>query len=208
MRKTKQSPKSLFDSAKASVKAMCKNIYVSESAVRAAFYRVRRELKAMGLLWPQSPLDKTQCHHEGPLTLSGLSGFGGVMGFYSFEDHDIHVPAFWPAALLPWYKGRCMTDVLRHEFGHALADAYPQYFHCKHFADAFGRSYGRWKVAEDGDEGNYVSAYARTYTQEDFAETFMLYVKYKGVLPQEFARNEAIRAKWEEVEYICNIFGG
>ncbi|MBQ7650221.1 MAG: hypothetical protein IJS15_04635 [Victivallales bacterium] len=45
-------------------------------------------------------------------------------------------------------------------------------------------------------------------TQEDFAETFMLYVKRKGVLPKAFARNEAIRAKWEEVEYICNIFGG
>ncbi len=200
----KLSPKSLAKATGAYGKKILDNIYVSESTVRAAFNRVRRELKAMGLLWPQSPLDKTQCHY----VKWTLVVFLGYMGFYSFEDHDIHVPAFYLPAVLPQYKGRCITDVLRHEFGHALADAYPQYFHCKHFKDAFGGFYGRLKVAEDGDECNYVSEYARTYTQEDFAETFMLYVKRKGVLPKAFARNEAIRAKWEEVEYICNIFGG
>ncbi len=59
------------------------------------------------------------------------------------------------------------------------------------------------EVTKKGDERNYVSAYARKYTQEDFCETFMLFLKHKGVLPKEFSRRKAIRAKWEAVAAIC-----
>ena len=96
-----------------------------------------------------------------------------------------------------------MVDVLRHEFGHALEGKFPQFFHNERFRKAFGDEYGVIEVAKDGDERNYVSRYARKYTQEDFAETFMLFLKHKGVLPKEFSRRKAIRVKWETVAAIC-----
>ena len=39
-------------------------------------------------------------------------------------------------------------------------------------------------------------------TQEDFAETFMLFVKHKGKIPTKFARKPAIRKKWKAVAEI------
>ena len=48
----------------------------------------------------------------------------------------------------------------------------------------------------------YVSEYASSATQEDFAETFMLFVKHKGKIPAKFARKPAIRKKWKAVAKI------
>ena len=39
-------------------------------------------------------------------------------------------------------------------------------------------------------------------TQEDFAETFMLFVKHKGKIPARFAKKPVIRKKWEAVAEI------
>ena len=39
-------------------------------------------------------------------------------------------------------------------------------------------------------------------TQEDFAETFMCYMKYKGKLPAKWSDNRAIRAKWSFIDDI------
>ena len=178
------------------------NVYVSEAGVKSALYRVRRELKDMGLLFANSRMSRVEVVYEG-LSRAGLVSFVGIMGFYDPQTQSIHIPATWPAALLPWYKERCMVDVLRHEFGHALEGKFPQFFHDERFRRAFGGEYGVIEVAKDGDERNYVSSYARKYTQEDFAETFMLFLKHKGVLPKEFSRRKAIRVKWDTVAAIC-----
>ena len=50
--------------------------------------------------------------------------------------------------------------------------------------------------------GDYVSEYATSATQEDFAETFMLFVKHKGKIPARFAKKPAIRKKWKSVAEI------
>ena len=71
------------------------------------------------------------------------------------------------------------------------------------FIKAFGDVCGDSVVAKERDKRNYVSDYARTNTQEDFAETFMLYMKYKGNFPKKFSRRKAIRIKWEAVAAIC-----
>ena len=180
--------------------------YASESCVKSAAYRVRRELKDMGLLFDKSKMSKVEVVYEG-LSPNGFAGFKGYMGFYDPQTKDIHIPAMWPAVLLPevlpWYHDRCMVDVLRHEFGHALEGKFPKFFHDERFIKAFGDEYGENHVAKDGEERNYVSSYASTYTQEDFAETFMLFMKHKGILPKEFSRRKAIRIKWETVAAIC-----
>ena len=176
------------------------NAFASEAGVKSASYRVRRELKDMGLLFTKSRMSKVKVIYEG-LCLNGLSGFVGIMGFYDPQTQNIHIPAIWPAALLPWYKERCMTDVLRHEFGHALEGKFSRFFHDERFKEAFGAEYG--EIFVGGNERNYVSDYARKYTQEDFAETFMNFLKFKGVLPRKFSRRKAIRVKWEAVAAIC-----
>ena len=174
------------------------DVFATQAEFKSALYRVRRELKDMGLLFPKSRLSRVKVIYD----INGLSGCVGIMGFYDPQTQSIHIPAFWPAALLPWYKGRCLVDVLRHEYGHALEGKFSRFFHDERFIKAFGAEYGEIAVSKDGDERNYVSDYARKYTQEDFAETFMLFMKHKGVLPRQFSRRKAIRVKWEAVAAI------
>lgn len=182
------------------VKTALQKIYASMGEVEKAFNKVRKELEGLGLLFEGWKLDKVDCYHE-KFSLGALYGLAGAMGFYDFKDRNIHVPAFYPAGLFPmWYGERQMLDVLRHEFGHALADRYAKFFRGGIFKAAFGASYGAKKVFEGEDwESEYVSKYATTATQEDFAETFMLYMKHKGKLPTRYRGKRAIVKKWKTV---------
>ena len=179
------------------------NVYLSEGSLKSTFYKVRRELREMGLLSDGSKLDDVKIIRE-TFSRDGLGGmFGGAYGFYHFDDQNIHIPTIRTAVLDPRYSERRMVDILRHEFGHALSDKYSRFFNDDVFIKAFGDVCGDSVVAKEGDERNYVSDYARTNTSEDFAETFMLYMKYKGKLPKKFSRRKAIKAKWAAVETIC-----
>ena len=181
-----------------------KNIYVSMEQLTRACNQVRRELWAMGLLVAGSPLDEVDCYLEPLWTWGGLRGLGKVMGLYypkSMEggDGNIHVPIICTAAILGSER-RILADVLRHEYAHALEDNYEQFVHVKAFTKAFGAEYGDAVVFKEGTEENYVSTYAQSMTQEDFAETFMFYMKYKGKLPEKWAGNRAIRTKWSFID--------
>lgn len=77
---------------------------------------------------------------------------------------------------------RNFTDVLRHEYGHALCDALEL---------MYGRLPGYW------GHGPCLTAYATTTPDEDFAETFMLFVKHKGRLRNP--RRDLVR-KWAGIE--------
>lgn len=179
--------------------------YVSLETVEAAFNAVRKELQEMGLLSRGSRLDKVNCFHE-RLSIYGLwHGFcGNAEGLYgnTKEDQDIHIPAVTRSGL--WNGDhRVIRDDVRHEFGHALADRYRKFFRGGIFKEAFGKSYGTWQVF-DGDDSTdaYVSDYATTDTREDFADTFMLYLKYKGKMPARFRGKRAIVKKWKTVGII------
>jgi len=183
--------------------------FVSFEEMEKAFNKVRKELANTGLLVAGSPLDRVDCYHE-RFSESGLGGFVGAMGLYDPNDGDIHIPAFWPAGLFPWaWEERRMPDVLRHEFGHALADRYKRFFRGGTFRAAFGADYGENQVFEGGDwEDEYVSEYAKKETQEDFAETFMLYMKHKGKLPACYRGKRAIERKWKAVAEIVKATRG
>ena len=179
------------------------NVYLSEESLKSEFYKVRWESREMGLLADGSKLDNVKIIRE-TFTWDGLGGmFGGAYGFYHFDDQNIHIPTIRTAVLDPRYPERRMVDILRHEFGHALSDKYSRFFNDDVFIEAFGDVCGDSVVAKEGDERNYVSDYARTNPSEDFAETFMLYMKHKGKLPKEFSRRKAIKAKWAAVKEIC-----
>ena len=185
-------------------KTLSKRIYVSMDEMERAYNKVRKELEKVGLLYDDTPMDEVECYHE-RLSPGGLSSFVGVMGFYDFDDCNIHIPAMYPAGLFPWYADREILDVIRHEFGHALADRYPKYFDGRIFKAAFGDVYGENQVFEGDDwSEEYVTEYASEMTQEDFAETFMLYMKYKGKLPAKFRGKKAIEKKWNVVETIVS----
>lgn len=183
---------------------MLDEVIVPFRKLEAAFNKVRKELVELGLLYAGSPLDEVNCYHEGFSEL-GLKGLvTGTQGCYSFDDGNIHIPAVYVPRLLPfWYARRQMLDVLRHEFGHALEDRYGKWFCDRSFRAAFGADYGEIVVFKGGDwTSGYVTEYASSMTREDFAETFMLYMKHKGKLPARYRGLKKIEKKWTAVDRI------
>lgn len=180
--------------------------FVSFREMETKFNKVRKELTGMGLLYDRSALDDVDCIYE-VLSKDGFAAFVGAMGLYRFisdGDGNIHIPALYFAGLLPSrYEDRQILDVIRHEFGHALADRYERHFRGSPFRPAFGANYGETKVFKRVSwEDRYVTEYATDSTQEDFAETFMLFMKYKGKLPARYRGKCAIEKKWDAVRQI------
>ena len=179
-------------------------VYTSFDEMTRAYNKVRMELWDLGVLWDGSKLDGVECIYE-PLQLLGLVGY---MGFYRFDDGNIHFPAIYNGLdfRFRFLNKNSAVDVIRHEFGHALADRYPGAMKKGGvFSEAFGGSYGD-KPAKGTDPSDWedrcVTPYAATATQEDFAETFMLFVKHKGKIPAKYAKKPAIRKKWKVVAEI------
>jgi len=200
---------------------------VTEEEAYDAFNLVRNELwqRGRGVLWQGSKLEKIDLryHRHGYGSRSVARGVGDIAkdligdlkkrlqgkngkkttteGYW--WNGYIHIPrsGFWIV------RQASIEDVFRHEFGHALADLYPETLKKGGtFRKAFGRTYGEAPAEErgvDGWEERYVSEYATSATQEDFAETFMLFVKHKGKIPAKFAEKPAIKKKWEAVAEIC-----
>jgi hypothetical protein len=87
-----------------------------------------------------------------------------------------------------------LADVLRHEYGHAVADTHRGLILSRQFVEAFGASHclgDEW----EHDPGLHVTEYAATGAAEDFAETLMLFLKHGGILPS-CLDVPPIRAKW------------
>jgi hypothetical protein len=183
-------------------------IYTSFDEVNRAYNKIRKELWNLGVLWDGSKLDAVECIYE-PLQWRGLIGW---MGFYEFlkckGNGNIHFPAVYNGLdlRLRWIDKNSTIDVFRHEFGHALSDRYPGALKKGGvFRTAFGGPCDD-KPAPGTDpedwEGRCVTPYAATKTREDFAETFMLFMKHKGKIPAKFAKKPAIRKKWKAVAEI------
>ena len=129
-------------------------------------------------------------------------------GYWQKWTNEIVIPrhGFW------WFgRQAAIADVFRHEFGHALADLYPRALSKGGlFRASFGGTYGPTPAEERGVEGwkeRYVSEYATSATQEDFAETFMLFVKHKGKMPAQFKGKPVIVKKWKAVAEIVKRVG-
>lgn len=181
-------------------------IYTSFDEVTKAYNQARGDLIKMGVLWRDSRLDNVQCFYE---PIAPICAVSGTLGYFNEEERNIHFPSlFLP---LGWLRGRRYVkniplDVLRHEFGHALATLYPQALSTGGlFKRAFGGIYSPQPAKKRGVvdwEERYVSEYAMRDTREDFAETFMLFLKHKGKLPKKFANKPAIAKKWAAVAEI------
>lgn len=88
-----------------------------------------------------------------------------------------------------------LRDVVRHEYGHVVADLYPRLSRSANFRRAFEGSYDRAQAVRKYDPDHHVSGYAATRPAEDFAEVFMIYIKRRGKIPPRFD-TPIIRRKW------------
>lgn len=92
-----------------------------------------------------------------------------------------------------------LRDILRHEYGHAVADLYPQLVRSRDFKRAFAGSFNCGEPTGKYDPGKHVTGYAASEPAEDFCEVFMFFVKHNGKLPSRFD-TPVIRRKWRFVQ--------
>ena len=181
-----------------------KKMRVSYNDTDKAFNKVRNELFKLGFF--SDVLDEVECEYQQTalgafininyIKLAKFPGSVCVSGYFDNEN-KIFIPGF--------VIGRdCSTlDTIRHEFGHALAIKNKPLFNSNKFIKAFGGRYGEKAPYQNKNWEEYcVSAYAATSTQEDFAETFMLFLKQKGKMKKKQAQNKYIKAKWKFIESI------
>lgn len=130
-----------------------------------------------------------------------LVPFGGAYGWQWYgSTGEICIPAVSLSRLQDIFHRAytSLADVLRHEYGHALADTHRGLFRSREFTRVFGEAHSSDAVFEYDPEF-HISAYAATNTKEDFAETFMCYLRHNGRLP---ARSQTIwiQQKWKFIE--------
>jgi Putative zinc-binding metallo-peptidase len=160
---------------------------VTAASLARAFNRVRRELQDVDLLNDGKYLDRIDC------TQSILPAFGGEYGFV-FDggvDWKYRLAGFKPGVIyLPlnppiehYVPGGTLLDVIRHEFAHAWAWLDPKFIKQPWFPKAFGARYhDEWIEVPEASRTDFASAYACTAPKEDFAETFMLFLRQRKKL--------------------------
>ncbi len=111
-----------------------------------------------------------------------------------YKPGHIYIPAYVLTQLF-WQQRGSLRDVIRHEYAHALAYYHPDLIiDSKLFELVFGGNYTSEEPSKMKKEA-YVTEYAQTFPMEDFAETFMIYVRRKGLIPDSFKNKKLIR-KW------------
>jgi hypothetical protein len=114
---------------------------------------------------------------------------------------DIFIPAVTGAQLSDFLSGRHtrLTDILRHEWAHALADRRPGLVRTRRFRETFGGGYQAGRPVSCYDPDEHLTPYAATNPCEDFAEVFAYFLRHKGRLPLRLRGKPAIVWKWRFV---------
>jgi hypothetical protein len=120
-------------------------------------------------------------------------------------DGHIYIPGVTGAQLSDLITGHHtrLTDVLRHEWAHALADRRPELVNHDRFHRTFGGPYESPHPVWRYDPDQHLTKYAATQPCEDFAETFHHYLRHKGRLPVRLHQRPAIIRKWEFMEWMA-----
>lgn len=138
-------------------------------------YGVEVVTQAIDLAWLTAGYEG--CYIEDPGPVGSLAGY---------RPGTIYFPRATFAALartlrLSGRRPTSMRDVLRHEYGHAFAVEHPSLVRrSRRFVEAFGGRYDDEEPVSDYAFDDYITDYAATNPSEDFAETFMTYVRVGG----------------------------
>lgn len=171
-------------------------------SIERAYNQVRRELEDCGLLADGVYLDSVECEQ----TL--LPSWDDELGFVfdeavpwhhrlvGFRPGVIYIPRNCPArAHVP---GETILDTMRHEFAHAWAAHDPSFFRKRWFRAAFGHGYFDEWDPPSFDRSSFASNYACTRPREDFAETFMIFLRSRSLA--RFHTRPGLYAKLRAVE--------
>ena len=123
-----------------------------------------------------------------------LSPVGWAYGWCYDSSGEIYIPAISALKIRDWWKGEytSLADVLRHEYAHALAHRYAFLVESRRFENLFD-------ACGDYDEECHVTPYAASKPCEDFAETFMCYLRHRGKIPSQYDTRK-LRSKWRFVK--------
>jgi hypothetical protein len=182
---------------------------VSKMQLSSAAVEVQRELFQAGFWNEGSRLPKTDivwCRFP-QITVPD------ALGFFVYQTHPLHSllglkvgHIYVPQYVLVhgfWQERGSLRGILRHEYGHALAHHYPSLINGKWFQGIFGGKYSDEAFPDDW-EGDFVSDYAGTNPSEDFAETFMVYLRNRGGLPRCFS-TPAMGRKWKFIRDLGRV---
>lgn len=164
---------------------------VTLPALNRAVRQVRTELAAVGL-WTTKVSAVDVWLSPVSLRAYGWQHYG--------TTKDIVIPSVTLVSLLSGYRPS-LVDVVRHEYGHVVADVHRGLIRSSRFTRAFRGAHGS-SVALPFQREGYVTAYAASSPAEDFAETFMVYLRHGGRLPARFD-TPFIRAKWTFIRELC-----
>lgn len=166
-----------------------------------AFATARNDLASVGLLADGLYLDHIECVRTplpaGAFKFTGWVYDGGVTPIHAWvgwEPGVIYIPINAPVRVRT--PGQTLTDVIRHEFAHAWYWLDDPYVDGVWFRRAFGARYQdtRQLAGDEHDADQYVSPYAMTNAKEDFAETFMTYLRCRRSLAR-FKHREGVYGK-------------
>lgn len=131
---------------------------------------------------------------------------GSSFDCYGWYQGDIYIPAISGARLSDLVMGRQtrLTDILRYEWAHALADHWPELIQTKRFERAFGGPYESTLRVADFDPAIHLTEYASTSACEDFAEVFHFHLRHKGRLPVRLAAKPGIVRKWQFIRWMAD----
>ncbi len=175
---------------------MKNGIHISQRELNVAVLKVQDELFRIGLWNEDSRLPRAEIYwcalpqwppkalaffiHSSPKILAPLG----------YRPGHLYIPALVLGR-------RNVLDVVRHEYAHALAHYYPALIQrARAFTAAFGGRYSSGDPVPGAErEQDFISAYAATEPCEDFAETFMVFLRRKGKPLASTSR--AITRKWK-----------
>ena len=119
-------------------------------------------------------------------------------GWHSGTPGSISIPAVSLAQTRDYFSGHFMrlTDILRHEWAHGVADVHPGFVQCPRFVRCFGGAYDYPGIVATHDPAKHITPYAASMPAEDFAEVFHYYLRHKGRLPVRLRNRPVIVRKW------------
>jgi hypothetical protein len=124
-----------------------------------------------------------------------MHGIGVKEYLLGYEAGNIYIPSIVLDTIF-WNNTYTLRDVIRHEYAHAFAHYYRRLImRSAEFKKVFGGSYLSFNPSGMKADA-YITDYAKSMPMEDFAETFMVYVRRKGVLPKKYT-NKKLILKWK-----------